>query len=35
MNEPTHMLHSTSISSIKRMELWGFVSFGVWLAKEF
>ena len=35
MNEPTHVFHSASISFIERMELGGFVSFGVWLAKEF
>ena len=35
MNEPTYVFHSASISSIERMELSGFVSFRVWLAKEF
>ena len=28
------MLHNTSISSIKMMELWGFISYGIWLARS-
>ena len=35
MNEPTHMFHSASISSIERMKLWGFIPLGVWFAKKF
>ena len=29
------MLYNTSVPSIKRVELWGFISVGVRLAKEF
>ena len=35
MNEPTHVFHNTFVLSIKRVELWGFISLGVRLAKEF
>jgi len=35
MNKSTHVFHSTLIPPIKRMELWGFISFRIWLAEEF
>ena len=33
MNKSTHVLYNTLIPPIKRVEFWGFISFGVRLAK--
>ena len=35
MNESTHVFHNASVPSIKRVELWRFISLGVGLVKEF
>ena len=35
MNESTHVFHGASVPSIKRVELWRFISLRVGFAKEF
>ena len=35
VNEPTHVFHNASISFVERIELWGFIPLGIWLAKKF
>ena len=34
VNESAHLLYSTPIPSIERVEFWGFISFGIRLVKE-